>query len=466
MTLSRSWLAVALLTLGLPVNAADPITYPPTGYELFQGLLAYHGVTPVRGTNPAIVIVFNPPAIDTTGLGRTCQRVLAAGGSVLLAADRPTDWTPYFPAGTSSAATTAVAPHNANESRNWNGQPLCPLVDALQPGVPDQLDIALDPSHLADWELFAGLKVATNAPAAVVVRQPGVYLSRRLADFQRQTTNGPGGLPLPRGSTFAVGGSGAGPAGFRILLLADPSVFSNQMLTAVDRDDQPADNGRFANNVVTWLTAGGTRKTCLFVADGYQVTNFDQVKYAAVPPLPPVDIDPLDPKLQKSLTDLGNQAVAKLQDNDVPNKQVVGDSDEDGRRFGRAARGVAAAAGVVGLSWLAAVAWRARHSLANHPPEPAAAPAVDYPGPVAVYLADLFAAAGRTPTAGRMPRLAGPAAGTLGPDIRILWGVAAGTDARPVTADRWRELRPLIEAVEDGHRAGRWRFREIQGRDE
>jgi hypothetical protein len=81
------------------------------------------------------------------------------------------------------------------------------------------------------------------------------------------------------------------PKGGRLLLLADHSIFINEMML-------PTDNGNveFTDNCMTWLSDGGTRKKVLFVEEGTINATFD----VPVVKSPPLSIDlsqiPHDPE--------------------------------------------------------------------------------------------------------------------------------------------------------------------------
>jgi hypothetical protein len=168
-----------------------------------------------------------------------------------------------------------------------------------------------DETLAGDANPFAGLKVATNIPAYLVhdVRAkpgarttdlatlPGVcrLSDRRLfVNIWRQ--------PWP----FAVGGK-RGDDGGRFLILADHSVFINEMLMAPDDD-----NLVFAVRTIEWLRAGvdgaEPRTRVLFLEDGEIQTSFDvPVKSLKPPPLPLLDH-------LNQLVEVADRQISTLQD--------------------------------------------------------------------------------------------------------------------------------------------------------
>ena len=184
----------------------------------------------------------------------------------------------------------------------------------------------------------------------------------------------------------------------------------------------PNQNVAFADRVVQWLRGPTERSKCLFIENGVPRTDFDVVRYEALQGMPPLPVppmpDPLDPELQRKLTDAINRGIANWQDDDRPN-QIVAGTDE---RFNRVLRFLAAVAAVVLLVLLVRRAWRGRHE-PDVPPVPTdtgrvagTAPpgslarrreeilqAGDYGGVVREYLRELFASQG-LPEAAVQPR--------------------------------------------------------------
>ena len=79
---------------------------------------------------------------------------------------------------------------------------------------------------------------------------------------------------------FAAGGQ-VGNSNGRILVLADHSVFINDMMLQTDND-----NFDLACNALQWLTENGKRNRVLFVDEGTVVANFNVI--LKEPPLPPL----------------------------------------------------------------------------------------------------------------------------------------------------------------------------------
>ena len=80
------------------------------------------------------------------------------------------------------------------------------------------------------------------------------------------------------------------------------------------------------------------------------------------------------------------------------------------------------------------------------------------------YLQELFRVQGFDPHGTAPPEklppvtITGPDGKTLTAQLRKLWEVAYGAKTRPIIYSRWKELEPMIQAVQHAARDGRWRF--------
>ncbi len=512
---ARTAAALLLLVAGLLTATAPAAGQPPggprpvpaTGTEFFRGLFRYHKIAPVAPSEidsranlrDTIVVVIGSPWPGTWNPQRYAQRALRDGGAVLIAVEDQGSLKLYFPQPSVIDVTgEVVASKRPTADTNYAGDRDCPFVVPSPP--PFRIDFANRRVNWDDgphWQLFAGLdRVAVNRSGAIKAEKRNKYTESVVARFPPECVAYPGGRDLPADRAFALAGSGTGDDTFRCLVLADPSVFSNQMLRASipagppDRGQVPAENLLFADRVVQFLRGPNDRSRCLFIENGVPQTSFDDVNIAALQspsmPIPPPP-DPLNPELQRKLTDAVNRWIAGVQDRDAPNRIVAGDPDDD-RRFVRAVQFLAALAAVLTLIALVRRAWRGRHE-PDVPPVPtdtgrvaASGPpgslarrreeilhAGDYTEMVREYLRELFAARGMTaPVPGRGSDLhdivvRGPGGTTLREYLRILWGVAYGPRPRPVTYSRWKELEPMIDAVRRAADEGRWRVAETGG---
>jgi hypothetical protein len=293
---------------------------------------------------------------------------------------------------------------------------------------------------------------------------------------------------------FAVAGAGIGnEPPFRCLVLADPSVFRNQMMVVPgDGAALGTDNLAFANNVVQFLKGPQERSLCFFVEAGQVRNKFDDVNYQElatqqippVPPVPPLPPPPnlLNPGTQRALTDGINRGVARWEDGNGPNRALLGRSGSD-RRYADVLRVLAVVAALAVLLWLIRRLWAARQ-VPEVPPIPkdtgrvaaSGEPASlarrkeellqsgQYADVLREYLQELFASRGLPlpvpKPAGKLPpvEVTGPGANTIRDHLRILWDVAFGPYPRPVSYARWKELEPMLDTVRRAADEGRWRF--------
>lgn len=488
---SHPWRLAAAAVLLLPAvgtaqRAADrPPAIPADGTEMFRWLLHARGIKPVGereafafapGLLPdddLIVIVLGDPHEVWPGGQPQLFRAATAlkeGGAVLVASDTRLALGAEFARGP-GLEVTGYSVRGADADTMFQRNEACPFV------VPWRKP----PRGGPHWDVFDGLRgVATNRPSYLHL-PPGLnaFLDP-LAGFppgcwrveDRQWLN-------PDRAVFAAGASGPdrhNPEPYRFLVLADPSVFINEMLL------QSPDNLEFAYRVTGYLQDGGGKKRsrCLFIQNGRVVSEFDTLKSVMRPPPPPPNID----QLQDKIVDAGNQIVDKLQENNAHNRLLLGNSPE---RQARSLRSIASGLLFLGCVWAVVTIlsrlWKARQptDIPAAPPGGLPVPPKDDPPagvfdrrqrellrrnnlyePVRVAVREMFAAAGAPADAGRkMPKVVISdlvrRADTLRDALTELWKIGYGP-ARVVSVQRWQVLEPLFERVRQAHAAGKWRF--------
>jgi hypothetical protein len=176
----------------------------------------------------------------------------------------------------------------------WRGMADCPLLQESRTGANRH-------------PLFAGLqepsKVATNKPSYF-----SLMTTLSLATLPVEGTVGVGNARVPIWLSCAI--ANEFPQGGRLLVMADHSVFINDMLL------QPADendNWKFAENVIGWLTDNGKRTQILFCEDSAIRTDFNAGLQIPEPRLPPIE----------ALVPMVNQMLAGLERENAFNQLLV-----------------------------------------------------------------------------------------------------------------------------------------------
>lgn len=374
------------------------------------------------------------------------RRFLEGGGATLVATDRhlPEDRLgPGFGIAVSGRQVRAVrsdwfrCPHYREFDE-------CPLVLPAAGAAP---------------ALFAGdlHAVATNRPSYLNVSDPLPPGLNKLAVLphgcQVQQPGGgwqPSFFPPP----FAAGGT---VGGGRLLVLADHSLFINDMMLQDDTD-----NIAFTYNCLDWLTAGtgdGTpRHRVLFVEEGKVQTSFD-IPLKEVPlPIPPLD----------ALVPLADDTLYQLERENRFNETLLGLMPFEQVWAGLVvlASGVLAVYGFYRLT-------RARHRveaaaplleavLARNPPAPslmaerhrALLGRGNLWEPARALARQCFEAAGLAPPADGRPahprlRVSGGwwRRRALGRVVRRLWHLAYGTRPAPVSPREFARLPGQVEEV-------------------
>lgn len=206
------------------------------------------------------------------------------GGAVLIATDRPTH--PAIALAFGYRVSGGRVMTQPEGKLAYRESPECPI---------------LIPTLLGNKLLFKGLRaVATNRPSTLdqvsQARSRGLV---PLAGFPISSWVEGQVLPGRILNLFAVGGDREDG---RVLLLADHSVFINDMLLRPDND-----NALFAFQCIRWLTGEGQRTEVLFVEEGLTQTSFDvPLEDPGLGPLPPLDVFvPVVNRAVKGLEDEG-----------------------------------------------------------------------------------------------------------------------------------------------------------------
>jgi hypothetical protein len=200
------------------------------------------------------------------------------GGALLLATDRSLPKGTNLPrqlkdvAGVIINANTVVCT-NPDLSKKYKGFHFCPILQPIKGAEPDLFRLSFNNQEL---------QVATNVPAHLLqeAELPGsvrpLALLPELCFYPNRNLE-PTNYPIDN-RLFMVGGElGKG----KVLVLADHSVFINEMMLPKDNN-----NVEFTNNCLLWLRGEeGSRDRVLFLEDGVAQTKFDiPLKSLKIPP--------------------------------------------------------------------------------------------------------------------------------------------------------------------------------------
>jgi hypothetical protein len=243
---------LAVLLAGLPVSAADgPLKVPEDGTQGFRRILSKQEMQPLKTfdelTEPkrSLVIVLGDPR-RLNEIRGGWRRFVQDGGALLVATDQRFD-------------------------RFVSGQPV--RLITRSPDLKTLLLPRLKPLALTETSFFQvpradsrkflddvlALKPSTINPASFWGEERLTPLATVVDFFQNQQFIG----------GFAERDNG------RLLVIADPNIFHNQLVLQL-RPDNKTDNLSFAENCVTWLADGDvSRDRVLFLDNGTIQTDFD-----------------------------------------------------------------------------------------------------------------------------------------------------------------------------------------------
>ena len=228
-----------------------------------------------------VLIVLGRTEFLEERLGGQLKRFIENGGAVLIATDRPTSEALFQEIGVQvSGIAVRASPISGNAYREMAE---CPLVL--------DVDRATQNGQTKEGFLFQGFghepRVATNLPSEIRRCQGMLPIATLHSPGQDITFNGR--LRLRRifrdQKLFAVAGSSSIWKKGRLLVLADHSIFINDMMLQPDNDNIP-----FAFNVGRWLIDAGDgtkRSEILFFEDGQLQTEFNvSLEYPRTDPPP------------------------------------------------------------------------------------------------------------------------------------------------------------------------------------
>jgi hypothetical protein len=292
------------------------------GTHVFRRILYDHGLTALNGFDDEmlasaprrclLVVLGDLDQLQSVPGG--LEGFLLNGGAVLAASDRAIRSETVREqlgrvAGVTISADTLVCPNGFVQEEGglfrsvcYKGLPYCPW---------------LVPARPAGDFLFQNLplQVATNVPSMLRLRRrvPGIRLLATLPNQCKLETRG-GLEDLFGPPPFAVGGDvGEG----RLLVLADHSIFINEMMLPTDNS-----NVEFTYNCVRWLRGEEGRRTrVLFVEDGRIQTKLDIPMKSAR--LPMEEALKMIFERRNELLAEGEAGLARLEENDFFNRKLL-----------------------------------------------------------------------------------------------------------------------------------------------
>lgn len=296
------WWLVALLTLAASSGGKAQTERAAFGQgtQYFRYLLKISGLKPISSAeslsqgDPAtkMLIVFGDTSVLEPMLADgTFQQFLRGGGAVLIATDQRTSDHLHEALGVRISGSFV----SADPGESYRGQMTeCPLIrDRLRPGA-------------ARHPIFSSLsdpsRVATNRPSAISESRFLTPIAWLPAAGSQQFLN----LRINTRPISVFGAANSTGTG-RVLVLADHSVFINDMLSQGDND-----NPAFAVNVIHWLSQE-RRTEVLFYDDGPIQTDFNVALDYPMPPLPPME----------ALVPMANNLLVNLERENFFNKMVI-----------------------------------------------------------------------------------------------------------------------------------------------
>ena len=491
-------LALSVPAVAQPGPGARAPFIPPkdANYDLFRGLLHFHGVKPVtadelrgfaaKDYRDLIVVVLGCTARgESDWAGGPVELALKNGGAVVIASDRKSDLSWFFPAPVNASIDGGVV--QPPDGEKCYGNRIDFPVLRVSPDVGRIADPALDLFAPRPGKPEPSLQIVANRPSGLNIARRPAALPRDLAfTFQRRQR------PLKDELVVvAAGGAGTARNPYRCLVLADQDILSNRMLYASGQPDQTGfepGNWTFANRLASdFLRAPHARTKCLFVESGEVRTDFDKVELKSIqqmPTIPPIPLpDPLDRRVQAKLAEVIDGGLAKMEDSTVADNLLAGPpNDPSPRRYQTTMTVLAAAAGVVLVVLMARRLLSARHrkKFVPAPSDPLflgddtalgsfgqrraeRLRGTDFRAAVAHGVRALFAAQGLPAGYGRrrLPPLQYCGRSDrerLGGDIRDLWDAAARDEAVSLSYAEWKDLEPVLAEVHAAAAADRWRF--------
>lgn len=501
---------LAAAALAAPAAAQPREEIRGEGTEAFRAVVASYGLKPLNTLDEALSDPQRTLIISFRGLIRRnsvpkdpledlqkgeIKSFVDNGGAVLIATDITTkaEWTESYD------VTVEGSRVYGNPSECYLGKGECPYVKGIPGTDPDLFAM----SGRTAMGVFTGppMKVATNRPT--FLRLPKNYKSELtplgyFANYTSFHADGPfddTSLCFAQGKRYGSGG--------RMLVLADHSVFINSML--LPPYGQTNNNLDFAQYCLNWLATdpdNGRRDRVLFISDEKIETNFDLI-ISELPPVTPEEVmkhvlnhpeEALkflaeNPDFRDFLwenRDKASPLLAELEDAGV--FSALGESDI----FNRSILGIFplwvvirnvlfmatllllgyAAMKFLGSKWkgvknvprLAVVLerFRPRAGLLEQRLRDGVAAGQYYEAArerAQLLFADLGlspAAEGPPPSytiaAGRFER------GRIDRELREIWGIAYGTEPRPVTAKAWAKWPSRLAALRDWIQDGVIRF--------
>ena len=465
---SAAWLALAIgCTFPCPLSA-QPLPYElsrpsngfgPEGTRLFRSLLGSFGIyaiADVRDFPPddfrsLIVIINEFPSdrVERRQIQQYAARVLQQGGAVLILTEQAGDLSECFPEPTGLFVDEGKV-FSTDADRCFEAFPGCPYPVARGTGHPGLIPLV----RLME-------RSATNHPAALTLTRPSRYAPAIMAGFSQDCRIGIPPRRLAENQGLLVIGDGhVFDQPFRCLILSDTSLFMNQMLAASDPKEYRPQNLSLACSMIRWLQGPEQRGYCLFLEHGVPRRRFDPLPSLS-PPVPPLP-NPLDPRLQSRLTDYLNTALARLEDNDIPTRAILGEPDNELRRA-NLLRTLLIGFAVIGLSWAILRLWGNRHH--PHRPQPSASTTSGdqqpLPDHMQAMIRELFRNAGwsdwnQRPKSLPPVNIQGPQAKRLLQDLQRLWSLDREPTAKRLPSVK--ELETMIVNAWAAAEAGRWRF--------
>jgi hypothetical protein len=297
----RSFAVVGIAILAYPLAAqeAEPaaeeriqVEQWQRGYHAFVKLGETMGLTAANHNDLRRWLAAPPREKVLVSLGAfgdlpvDVEEYLEQGGALLIATDRGDDGAPRL----FGLDLTKGPAETSNPDAAFHGYPDCPVVTRLDHEHP-----------------------LTDGVLSVVANRPGwIYVGSR--ERWRVVAMLPRIRGLALGLPFIV--ARETPTDGRIVVIADQSVFANQMLLYED-------NARFAINVLRWL--GDGRTSMLVLDDLHPVAPRapEQVQVEIPPPTPEEVRDALRQLPPETLVDFGNAVAATVEDEGIPNDLIA-----------------------------------------------------------------------------------------------------------------------------------------------